>query len=280
MKAREIDLRRADADYVRAMTTVEIRHDLDNEIIWITVAGALTAERKHHLRTCLGKCIAAGPRAVIVDLTAFDDQTGTAAPLFRAVQDRAERDYGVFLLWVRPAGGSLARRLANPFWRRVLRLCDDRDHALAAALSGPLGPHELRLVLPPDGHAASRARLLVHEACGRWGITRVGAVACRIGFELAHNAVVHAGTELTVTVVRRGRYLRLAVRDGDPKPPAIRPVARPGGPGGPDRPGLPGDGLRFVDRHAAVWGCLRAATGKVVWAVVWLPGAPAAGSPR
>ncbi|WP_426513944.1 ATP-binding protein [Dactylosporangium sp. McL0621] len=246
------------------MMTIETRHDLEREITWVTVAGSLTTEHKHRLRTTIGKSLVACPRAVIVDLTDFDDATGAAAPLCHAAQARALRDYGVFLLWVRPARGRLRARLANPFWHRVLRLFDDVPAAEAAVELGPTPPDRFTVTLEPDGFAPSQARLQVHDACMAWSLPEAATVARRIVFELVHNAATHAATPLTLTVSRRGSYLHLAVRDGDPRPPTVLPNAR-------RRVDLPGDGLHIIDRNATVWGCLCTARGKCVWAAIWLP---------
>ncbi|WP_433089079.1 ATP-binding protein [Dactylosporangium sp. CA-052675] len=244
------------------MMTVESRHDLEREVTWITVAGELTVERKHRLRTVIGKALVACPRAVIVDLTGFDDPTGTAAPLFHAAQDRAFRDHGVCLLWVLPRRGVLRDRLANPFWHRVLRLYDTVAEAEAAVELGPPVPSRFTELLEPDGFAPSRARLLVNDACMAWNLPHIATVARRIVFELVHNAATHAATPLILVVSRRGGFLHLSVRDGDPRPPTVLPNAR--------RAGLRGDGLHIVDRNATIWGCLRGANGKTVWAALWL----------
>ncbi|MFB9411420.1 ATP-binding protein [Dactylosporangium matsuzakiense] len=245
------------------MMTVTVQHHLDEEIIGIAVGGVLSTESKHRLRSSIGKSIIACPRAVIVDLTDFDDPTGTAAPLFQAAQRRSLRDHGVSLLYVVPARGQLRARLAHPFWHRALRLYRTRADAYASARRGPPAPDRFALALEPDDFAPSRARLLVHGACRLWDVPEVATAACRIVFELVHNAVRHAGTGIHLTVSRRGNYLHIGVRDGDPRPAVKLP---PRGPAA-----APGDGLRIVDRDATAWGCLRNAGGKIAWAAIWLP---------
>ncbi|MER7283189.1 ATP-binding protein [Dactylosporangium sp. NPDC000244] len=248
------------------MMTVESRHDLEREVTWITVAGELTVERKHRLRTIIGKALVACPRAVIVDLTGFDDPTGTAAPLFHAAQSRAFRDHGAFLLWVLPRQGQLRDRLANPFWHHVLRLYDTIAEAEAAVELGPPPPTRFTEPLEPDGFAPSRARLIVHDACMAWDLPHMATVARRVVFELVHNAATHAATPLVLVVSRRGGFLHLSVRDGDPRPPTVLPNSR--------KAGVPGDGLHIVDRNATAWGCLRSAEGKIVWAALWIAPPP------
>jgi len=245
------------------MMTVGTRHDIEREITWVAVAGALSIEGKHRLRTTVGKALVACPRAVIVDLTGFEDETGTAAPLFRAAQERALRDHGVSLLWVRPVRGVLRARLAKPFWRRALRLYEDLAAAEEAAELGAPPPDQFTVRLEPDDFAPSQARLHVHDACMAWNLPEIAVTARRIVFELVHNAATHAATPLTLTVSRRGRFLHLAVRDGDRRAPAVRPKA--------GRVDVAGDGLHIINREATVWGCLRGDTGKCVWAAIWLP---------
>jgi hypothetical protein len=81
--------------------------------------------------------------------------------------------------------------------------------------------------------------------------------------ELVTNAVVHARTDLLVTVARRARGLYLAVRDGQPE----RPRLAPAGIGCPD---VHGRGLFIVEHVASAWGTVPThdGTGKVVWASV------------
>ncbi|WP_433200361.1 ATP-binding protein [Dactylosporangium sp. CS-047395] len=254
------------------MITAETVHDLDRELIRITVEGRLTLAEKLDLRVWIGKALVACPRAVIVDLTAFDDPTGTAASMFQAAADSAREYYGVLLLWVTPAAGPLRIQLDVPFWRRKLHLFEDLARAEVAAQAGPPPPERFRLVLEPDGLAPSRAALLAQDACTMWCVPEVTAAARRIAFELVHNAAVHAGTAITVTASLRGSYLHLGVRDGRPDAPArLLPLRRTD----PVLADPRGDGLHVVDRNATAWGCAADGHGKTVWAVIRLPGSVA-----
>lgn len=83
------------------------------------------------------------------------------------------------------------------------------------------------------------------------------AVALLLTSELVTNAVVHAGTDLDVSVEVRPDRLRVGVRDGDATLPRARTV-------GPDA--VSGRGLRLVESLAWSWGADRGADGgKVVW---------------
>ncbi len=76
--------------------------------------------------------------------------------------------------------------------------------------------------------------------------------------ELATNVLVHAATGFTVTVERRGDYLRIEVRDAGGGAPILRspPPSEPHG-----------RGLRIVGEFAADWGVdgLDDGPGKSVW---------------
>jgi hypothetical protein len=123
----------------------------------------------------------------------------------------------------------------------------------------------LTVALAPEPDAASLARTLVADACLAWRLPELLHPARRVMSELILNAVEHAGTDVVVTITRRGNRLHLAVSDGDPRLPRLRVPA-------PVRRGAPlderGRGLQVVQAAATGWGTVRTPTGKIVWAVV------------
>jgi len=128
-----------------------------------------------------------------------------------------------------------------------------------------LDRHRDSVVLVPDRTAPEVARALVKEVCDEWGVRRLSRLAQLIVSELVTNGVVHARTELQVTVRLCGRTLSLAVRDGDPR------LLHPAG-GGAEADGQGyGRGLLIVDSMADSWGCTPTADGKVTWATLDLP---------
>lgn len=134
-----------------------------------------------------------------------------------------------------------------------------------------LGPDRRQLSLGPEAkaEAPSLARALVADACHAWDLPRLLHPARLVMSELTLNAVEHAGTNLVVSVERRGAALHLAVSDGIAKLPRLREPRPPRG-GAPldDR----GRGLRTVQATASEWGATPTATGKVVWAVLRVDG--------
>jgi anti-sigma regulatory factor (Ser/Thr protein kinase) len=77
--------------------------------------------------------------------------------------------------------------------------------------------------------------------------------------EVVTNAVVHAGTDMVVTVSVRPRGLRVEVADGSPDA-----VLLSSSPGSEPEPGG-GRGLLLVQMMASGWGVEPVETGKIVW---------------
>ena len=109
---------------------------------------------------------------------------------------------------------------------------------------------------------SGKCRLAFEEALGSAGTdpALVGDALAVLG-ELAANAVRHARTPFTVSVVVDGGALRLDVFDGDPRPPALRSL---------DLESTGGRGLHIVSGIAVDWGWEPAVVdgvpGKRVWA--------------
>ncbi|MEU4623257.1 ATP-binding protein [Actinoplanes sp. NPDC023801] len=129
-------------------------------------------------------------------------------------------------------------------------------------------PRALRLQvrLGPNPLAVAAARSLVARACDRWQLPHLRHDAALVVSELASNAVLHAGTDLVVTVVRTGPGLLLAVRDGDTRYPRLHEP-----PGEDSAAALQEQGRGLLLVHAVVpaWGAMPARGGKVVWATVF-----------
>jgi anti-sigma regulatory factor (Ser/Thr protein kinase) len=91
------------------------------------------------------------------------------------------------------------------------------------------------------------------------GVADPAANAELVVSELVTNAVMHAGTTVTLRITRYGSSARIEVADGSPQLPGLRVVtARSGS----------GRGLTLVEHFAQAWGAERTPTGKVVWFVV------------
>jgi anti-sigma regulatory factor (Ser/Thr protein kinase) len=115
-----------------------------------------------------------------------------------------------------------------------------------------------RVSLTAQPQAPRAARELAAAACSQWGCSHLVPTATLVASELTTNAVVHAGTELEVSISRFGPRIRVAVRDHSSRPPTPRSVE-------PEAPS--GRGMLLVAALSS-WGVLLTQGGKVVWAVL------------
>lgn len=110
---------------------------------------------------------------------------------------------------------------------------------------------------PARPTSVSAARRFVTETLVEAGMTSVVDDARLLISELATNAVVHAGTDFTVTVHISASHLYVEVRDGDPTDLVAQGESR--------ALALSGRGLGIVGRLAESWGSRVEDHGKVVW---------------
>jgi anti-sigma regulatory factor (Ser/Thr protein kinase) len=164
-----------------------------------------------------------------------------------------------------PPKTPLAVRLHRLGAKRFLPLYDTLPQARTAVIGGLVLTDQLQQELPPEPQSAKAARRMVADACQAWRLTQLSYPAQLVVSELAANAIRHAGTDMLVTVSRRGSGLNITVRDGSPLLPRLRPS---GAVNGPLREG--GRGLQIVQGAAAAWGALPThdGDGKVVWATL------------
>ena len=94
------------------------------------------------------------------------------------------------------------------------------------------------LTLPPDAHSAARARRLVRSVLAGPDGESGGGLADEVladaelcVSELVTNAVLHAGTDMTVSVERSGGRVRITVCDGSPVVPQWVPRSLTAGTG-------------------------------------------------
>ncbi len=119
---------------------------------------------------------------------------------------------------------------------------------------------------PPELASVVAARRLVQDAAADWGVGEATAQNAALAMsELVTNAVLHAGTEIGVSVCRLGRGMRLEVRDGSSRLPVV----------GVERVedllstrSMTGRGLALLSATADRWGADEMPGGKVMWAEV------------
>ena len=110
--------------------------------------------------------------------------------------------------------------------------------------------------LPGEARSVPAARRFTGEALRSLGAGDVLPEAELLVSELAANVVVHARTDMRVSVVPRADRVRVEVRDDNPTLPrrlSPGPLA------------LNGRGVMLVDTLAAAWGINGNERGKTVW---------------
>jgi len=133
-------------------------------------------------------------------------------------------------------------------------------------------PDERSEVLTAQPASVGRARRLVIEALRAWALDDLIDDATLLVSEVVTNAVLHAGTEVGITIRRAGNGVRIEVADGSPITPTPRNY---------DGGAVTGRGLQILRSTASGWGSTVTASGKVVWFDVGppQPGAGPAGTP-
>ena len=192
-------------------------------------------DRQLHLDVTdtLRKCFAQHPAALIINLRDLDDGEATSATVWMSV--------------------------------RMVGVDMDPPVQVVVCVSTTV-PLTDRLVarMAPAGQAPSVARGLVAAACAGWSLPSLLYAAELVVSELVLNAVEHAGTDIEVTVSRRGTGIHIAVADLDPRLPDM--PARPRSATEQIHPGL-----SVVRSAATIAGTMPTPAGKVVRAVLRPP---------
>jgi hypothetical protein len=120
---------------------------------------------------------------------------------------------------------------------------------------GPVIEH--RTHLPAHASSAAAARRAARSALAEWGLTALDDTVSLLVTELVSNGVRHAQTPLELILSRDGPCLRIALADGDPRPPVprVRQELTVGG-----------WGLTLIDCLSSGWGTeVDGTRGKTVW---------------
>jgi anti-sigma regulatory factor (Ser/Thr protein kinase) len=133
-------------------------------------------------------------------------------------------------------------------------------------------PEAARIALPRSPSSVSTARRFIAARTAAWSFPEPAADRLvLIGSELVTNAVLHARTELTLTLELREDRVRISVMDRSRTPATMRHYR-------PDA--LTGRGLGVVAALSDRWGVSTAPDGKVVWAELQANGdSPGPGDP-
>jgi len=126
------------------------------------------------------------------------------------------------------------------------------------------------LTLPAETRSVGVARRFLHATVESWNAEVFAWPAGQVLTELTTNAVLHAGTDFTVTIGLSGAGLWLAVRDASPRMPRRRRY-------GPES--TTGRGITVVARLTTRWGVTAEPSGKTVWCELVSPTDGAGGEP-
>ncbi|MFB9361449.1 ATP-binding protein [Actinoplanes nipponensis] len=239
---------------------------MERALVEVAAHGRWSRRVQVETTRAISKCFAEGPRAVLIDLHDLGDPAGASAATWWAAATRgAELQPAVRVVLSVPETAPLAARLRRLDSKRHLPVYATLNEARAAVhiRLPPVERHQLRL--QPCDEAAAAARQAVDAVCEAWSLPALQYPGRLAISELLDNAVVHAGTEMTVMLTRRGNGLHLAVSDGSRRLPRLLAALPTSREGVWEERGL---GLRAVDRIATVWGAMPTATGKVVWALI------------
>jgi len=110
--------------------------------------------------------------------------------------------------------------------------------------------------LPATARSVPEARQHVVTALQEWGYDGLVETARLLTSELVTNAVLHARTEMTVSVEDSEVGVRIAVTDASPVPPSLRHHSTTA---------TTGRGLRLLDQLAREWSVDDTNGGKTVW---------------
>lgn len=141
----------------------------------------------------------------------------------------------------------------------------------SGVIGGPPEPQgaECTVCFPCARQAPTHARGFVAESLLGWGRSDLLDVGALVVTELATNAIRHANSGFTVSLVRDGGVVRLFVGDNARTVPQLQAT-------GPSESG--GRGLQIIDALAERWGHDLHPSGKLVWAELAAEGG-AAGRP-
>lgn len=249
-------------------STMRISAERRHDVTILTPIGHLDLRSYPQLRDAMLRHAADVPAALVVDLDRMDVRPGRtgSAPLsvFTTVWRRLEV-WPEIPLRLACARQPLAGLLRAGTVSRSVPTHRSVDEALAALGDPPLRRRAERVVAVATV-GAGPTRRWISEVLHRWGVEEeLVEDAVLVGSELVENMVRHARTGGAIHLELRGSGLSIAVSDGSARRPQI--VAADAA------TVLGGRGLAVVDQIARAWGHHeRARGGKVVWAVLHLPG--------
>ena len=231
----------------------------------VTPRGRLDVGTYARLRDALLKCAAEAPEALIVELGHLDVDRTSALSLFPTIWMRISAWPGIPLFLTAPHP-ELAERLRTNAVPRFVS-CYPSTAAALAAFGRPPPRRRAEIELPNSPSSARTARVWVAAQLVEFGVSGCCDVAVQVASELVGNVAQHTRSECRLRLELHPAGLSVAVSDDDGRSAVVAPFTTPLS---------RGRGLAVVEALARAWGQTpRFGGGKVVWAVLAVPGGPA-----
>jgi anti-anti-sigma factor len=239
--------------------TWEIETELPVAVI--RLAGTLDVDTAPEVRQAIATGLAAQPAAVVVDLSGLTAVDDVVLTVFSASTRSAAAWPGCPVVLSCPSG-EVAAGLDRMSVNRSVVVHPDLAHALSALDALPAPARFWRRLSASPSVAGPAARATVVAACDAWGLGHVASRAELVVTELISNAIVHAKTEIELTVALREPFLHVSLVDGSSAAPRLMSADSAEAEGG--------RGLILVEALATKWGYLPVRDGKVVWTMLRL----------
>jgi anti-anti-sigma factor len=234
---------------------VRIVQSVRDGCVVLTLTGRFDLPVMPEVRRALLEGLAGDPPTIICNLSGVEAIDPLCAAVFTRIRHPALGRHGtrLALCGARPAVVEVLTRLGVP---RLVPLHETLDQALGHVRSRP--PHvREQLGLVATLTAPRTARAFVRRVCRRWELEALVEPVELLASELVTNAVVDTRAPFELRLELRGRRLRVAVHDQDPR--LMRILA-------PDDEGEASLSLLIIQKLARAWGVRRhPAGGKVVW---------------
>jgi len=239
-----------------------VEHDFETGLAYIDLDGVLDLGSAPAARAAALKCAADHPQAIIVDLNRVT-VAGTTPLVVFATVSRLLMNTGVAMLIVVDPNTAIGESVWRSLSGRVPVHPTQKD-AVEATVNVPPPPHRVHAHLPMSDSSPAVGRALAKYACESWDVVDVADYAQIVVSEFISNAIVHAKTDLDVTILLRADYLVIQVRDRSAKCPPRAGEVRSASASGADH----GRGLALVDRLTSSWGYSVGPHGKTMWATI------------
>lgn len=244
----------------RARTKIRAETDAIGQVSVLEVSGRL-ADVHQDLDRSIEQALAEGPRGLVCDLMGVAERCDAGSVKALGAAGRHVRHWRGIPIAVACPDPQLRQALsADPLGRHLI-VTATKLPAIAAVLATPL-PAVARLHLGAHPTAPRASRDFASSILQGLGVGWVIPSASLVLSELVTNAMIHAGTDIDVSVEWNLGALRLTVRDQHPGLPRQQQAGL----------AAHGRGLQVVAGLSRAVGVLPTADGgKVVWAVLNAP---------